>query len=236
MYGPVAGHVQTPSGGQPGTTSINRPTLEELGIDDASIYDAELVLGWGPHEAFAGGQWFGMSEEQTLEDELVSQGDTFPAGSRVDSDLRLDWYRVGYRYRFEAGDGPGGGPLFVIRPGAGFALLDYSFELNGPGPDDVDRSFMKGAPLVGAAVEWRINDRLSVTGEAATTIHLPNAPRILTAEVAVKYTLFVRDSADVSLSAGIAYERIHYDHDQDVPNDIEMEAAPMLRLGVEARL
>src|SRR5687768_9955231 len=44
------------------------------------------------------------------------------------------------------------------------------------------------------------------------------------------------DPADVSRSAGIGYERIHYDHDQAVPNDIEMEAAPLLRLGVEARL
>ena len=104
VHGPVHGHVQTPSGGNRGTTSVNRPTLEELGIDNASVYDAELTLGWRPHEAFVGGRWFGMSEEETLEDELIS-----------------------------------------------------------------------------------------------------------------------------------AYERIHYDHEQDVPNDIEMEAAPLLRLGVEVR-
>ena len=30
-------------------------------------------------------------------------------------------------------------------------------------------------------------------------------------------------------------QRIHFDHDQDVPNDMEMEAGPLPRLGVEAR-
>src|SRR2546426_5913447 len=39
LYGPVSGHMQTPSGGQPGTTSSKRPTLSEMGIDTASGFD-----------------------------------------------------------------------------------------------------------------------------------------------------------------------------------------------------
>jgi hypothetical protein len=44
LYGPVEGFLQTPSGGQPGTTSDKRPTLQELDIDRASVGDASLVV------------------------------------------------------------------------------------------------------------------------------------------------------------------------------------------------
>ena len=38
-----------------------------------------------------------------------------------------------------------------------------------------------------------------------------------------------------NLDATSTCQRIHFDHDQDVPNDMEMEAGPLPRLGVEAR-
>ncbi len=235
MYGPVDGHLQTPSGGAPGTTSPDRPTLEELGIENASIFDAEIALGWGRHELYLGGQWFGMSDDETLDDELVSQANTFPAGSRVDSDVQLDWYRIGYRHRIEAGVGPSGGPQFVVRPSAGFALLDFDLQLDGTGGAEVNRSYSKGGPQVGVAVEWRATDRFSVAGEVTSTIPFSNTPLIQTAEIVGKFRLFDGSRADVSLLAGVAYERIHYDDDQEVSNDIDVEAGPLLRLGVEAR-
>src|SRR6266566_929454 len=80
MWGPVSGYLQTPSGGQPGTTSRHRPTLEELGIDTASIFDGEIRPGVGDHELYVGGQWIRMSEDATLDEDLISQGNTFAAG------------------------------------------------------------------------------------------------------------------------------------------------------------
>lgn len=235
MYGPVDGHVQTPSGGRPGSTSRDRPTLEELGIEDAGIFDAEVTLGWAAHEFYLGGQWFGTSGEGTLDEALVSEGDPFPAGSRVDADVQLDWYRVGYGYRIEAGAGPGDGPRFVIRPAAGFALLAFDLQLEGPGGAKADRAYTKGAPHVGVAVEWRATDRLSVSGELTSTIALSNTPLIQAAGVVGRYRLFGRGRADVSLSAGVAFERIRYQDNQEVRNQLDIEAGPLLRLGVEAR-
>src|SRR2546426_471163 len=42
FYGSVGGFLQTPNGGAPGTSSSHRPTLHELGIDDAVLYEAGL--------------------------------------------------------------------------------------------------------------------------------------------------------------------------------------------------
>src|SRR5438093_7783564 len=61
LYGPVSGHLQTPSGGRPGTSSSDRPTLGEIGINSASIYDAEAMASFGDHGIYLGGQWVGGS-------------------------------------------------------------------------------------------------------------------------------------------------------------------------------
>src|SRR5262245_23130873 len=46
LYGSVDGYLQTPNGGGPGTTSPHRPTLHELGIDDAVLYEAGMKTQW----------------------------------------------------------------------------------------------------------------------------------------------------------------------------------------------
>src|SRR5688500_3382598 len=102
MYGPIDGQLQTPTGGMPGTTTVGRPTLEDLGLDYASIFAAEATFGAGAHEFFFHTQLNRLYGDATLEDTFMSQGRTFPAGSRVHSDVKLDLYRLGYRHRIEA--------------------------------------------------------------------------------------------------------------------------------------
>ena len=41
-YAPISGYVQTPAGGQPGTSDLKRPTFEELGIDNTTYTDIGL--------------------------------------------------------------------------------------------------------------------------------------------------------------------------------------------------
>src|SRR6266480_40101 len=60
LYGPVSGHMQTPSGGLPGTSSIGRPTLKEMGIKHANVFDGELIGESGPHGFYIGGRWTWM--------------------------------------------------------------------------------------------------------------------------------------------------------------------------------
>src|SRR5438046_2519282 len=87
LYGPVSGHVQTPSGGRSGTSSADRPTFGEIGINTASIFDAEATAAIRDHGLYLGGQWVRLSGERNLEQSLVSQGNTFLVASRVKSDV-----------------------------------------------------------------------------------------------------------------------------------------------------
>lgn len=235
LYGPVDGQLQTPSGGRPGTTSRGRPTLEELGIDDASVFDASMTFSFDDHEIYLGGQWVRFADDSVLDETLVSQANTFAAGSGVSSDVKLDWYRAGYRYRLASGDGPGGGPSLLLYPSAGAALLDFDFQLAGEGASAVSRAYSKVALQVGLAAEWRVTDRFSLAGGVLSSVPLSNTPFILAAELTGRYRIVQSRGMGVVGFAGVAYEQIHYEDNQDVSNDIEVDLGPMLKVGLEAR-
>lgn len=125
LYGPVAGRLQTPTGGQPGTTTSGRPTLHELEMDEAAMPDVSVRFNWADHEAYAGYRYLHLSSHTVIDPTLVSQGHTFEAGTPVDSEVTLDWFRAGYRHRFVLGL-PDGLPPIELFPGGGVAVWDLT--------------------------------------------------------------------------------------------------------------
>ena len=236
MYGPVSGHLQTPSGGRPGTSSKDRPSLGEIGINTASIYDAEIMPSFGDHGMYFGGQWIGLSGERNLEQSLVSQGNTFLLGSRVKSDVQLDWYRIGYRYRIQRGDEAGLElPNTEIYSRLGAAILDFHYQLDGPGAGDVDRAYIKAAPQMGVEMEWHATKKFSLAGELTSTLPFSSMPWIVTAQLEGKYKFIEKGSLGISGLLGAGYEKISFHDHQDLSNDINADFGPMLMLGLEMR-
>jgi hypothetical protein len=236
LYGPVSGHVQTPSGGRPGTSNSDRPTFGEIGINTASIFDAEVMPAMGDHGLYLGGQWVRLSGERNLEQSLVSQGQTFLLGSRVKSDVDMDWYRVGYRYRIQRGDEAGLElPNTEIYSRLGAAILDFRYRLDGPGAADVDREYVKVAPQMGVEMEWHATKNFSLAGELTSTLPFPSLPWIVTAEVQGKFRFVEKGKLGISGFVGAGYEKISFHDHQDLSNDINADFGPMLLLGVELR-
>jgi len=236
LYGPVSGHVQTPSGGRPGTTSSDRPTFGEIGINTASIFDAEAMPALGDHGLYFGGQWVRLSGERRLEQSLVSQGQTFTVGSRVKSDVQLDWYRIGYRYRIQRGDEAGlelKNTEIYSRLGA--AILDFHYQLDGPGSGDVDRAYVKAAPQMGVEMEWHATNHLSLAGELTSTLPFRSLPWIVTAQVEGKFRFIEKNGIALTGFIGAGYEKISFHDHQDLSNDINADFGPMLLLGLELR-
>jgi hypothetical protein len=236
MYGPVKGRLQTPSGGQPGTTDGDRPTLSELGIDIASILDTEIRPGIGDHEMYIGGQWVRFEEEATLDQDLTSQGRFFPAGSRVESDVKFDWYRLGYRYRVQKGDEAGIEFPVEIHSRFGVALLDFGYELDGPGSTRVDRHYRKPALQMGVDMEWHATKKFSVAGEFTWTLPFKSMPLIITTNLTGKFKLLEKDGRELNAYIGAGYQKISFHDSQQVRNDINADFGPLLIVGLELRL
>jgi hypothetical protein len=237
FYAPIDGFLQTPSGGQPGTSSRGRPTFDELGVEHASLFDAELTLGWRQHEVYAGAQLVRVAEDATLDETLVSQANTFPAGSRVEADVRLDWYRAGYAYRIPIDANGDGVAELSVAPSAGIAVLAFDFQLEGEAGASVSRAYTKASPQLGADVRWRLSDRWTIAVEVLSGIPVSDMPFIFLARAEARYRLVDSDAASVDGAVGVGYERIQYDDagKQDLPNDIEAEFGPMLTLGLDIR-
>jgi hypothetical protein len=232
LYGQVSGYVQTPAGGGAGTTSSHRPKLSEIGIDNASIVDAEANLDFHREEFYLGAQIVRLSGDDTLDTTLISHGTTFPAGSGVNSDVQLDWYRFGYRHHFNLLDDRS----LTISPGVGGAVLDFSYNLDTPGSGgpSASRSYIKVTPQLSLNTEWRPNRgpfsvELDLLG---SPVVLSSIPGIFTEELLAKYRIIDRDRFNLAGFVGVEFEQMRFHDDQTVPNRIQADFGPMLVVGL----
>ncbi|MDB5295670.1 MAG: hypothetical protein JWO31_1653 [Phycisphaerales bacterium] len=239
LYGSIRGSLQTPAGGQPGTTSLRRPTLDEIGIDRGSVADAAVVAESGPHALYLGGQWVGASGTATLRDPLVSHAKAFPAGTTVRSDLSLDWYRLGYAYTYVAATTAGGAPVLTFRPAAGAALFTFDYRVR----DDADpgrvatRSYGRVLPQVGLEAEWRPGGGPFALSAGALGFPAIGTvtPGISTEHLVAGYRWSPSRSLTLDGFVGVAFEQFAYEDNQPVPNRIRADLGPALVVGLTAR-
>lgn len=231
LYGPIDGFLQTPTGGAPGTTSPDRPTFEEIGIDNASSFDVALAVQWKQHVFMAGGRFINLDGDATLGSTLISQGVTYPAGSDVSSSVQLNWYRFGYGYDFSI-DLCKPEQRLDLTPAVQGVLLDFDYELNGPGGLNSNRSYSKAGVRIGGAIAWTIDDRWAIEGGGFWGLPIDNTAEISSLELVVRCRLWGDVHAGGSAFVGVGYDRIEYEDDQPVPNHIKAEIAPQLIAGL----
>jgi hypothetical protein len=232
LLGSIDGYLQTPAGGSLGTTSIDRPTFEELGIKRVYGGDFWADVSYGHHGLYVGGRITRLSGSGTLDEPLVSQSVAFAAGLPVEANIQLDWYRLGYRYLLPF---KWGGTTIELSPSIGATLLDFQYTLAGEGMDGADRSYSKVGAQAGLGVTWALTKRLSVCGQVLAPIPFSDAPEILSAQVTLKYSFLEHKGLSISGLFGIGYEQIRYEDGQTIPNEVEANMGPMGVLGLEIR-
>jgi hypothetical protein len=245
LRGDANGHLQTPRGGNPGTSTQNEPHLDEIGIEDFDAFDAALDLSWRQHHVDLGGQWMGLDGSATVGGVgFVSQGVPFLPGMRVHSDVDLDWYRLGYRYRFDV---PLGDQHLFVAPGVQGVHLEYSYELQGELPSfnyllafgnpRADRSFPQAGMRLGGTLEWQPHPMVAIEGAGWWGVPIEETARILDVGVVGKLRVYQMERGPSAwVHIGVRYERIEFRDDQELENDIDVQLGPMLNAGIELRL
>lgn len=234
--GPVDGHWQTPAGGEIGSTTVDRPEIEEFGIDWANMPRLAVSAGWGRHSLYFDAQAINLHGSGVLDITLLSQNQVFPAGTLVRANLDLDWYRAGYTYTHPLNLRGSAEPELLLSASAGAILLSADFELRGEDGAFAHRSYNKIGPQLGAGVAWRVADRLWLSGDLDISLPFSDQPMVTTADLAAHVEVF-RNSAGQSarLKLGIGTETVEFDDEnkQAEPNEINMDFGPLLLIGVQ---
>ena len=227
--GDVDGFVQIPTGGAPGTTSGDRPTLGEIGMHRSGSLEAKLGYRRGRSRFYVGGRSLELSGTAVLERDLTSNGEFFPAGTHVDSSLQLNSYRIGYQRTYAWSS------ALLLSPGVEYDLLDFAYTLTADeASGDADRAFRHGALRIGGGAEWPVTARLSLYGSAFLPVPLGSGTNaeVTSAELGLDYALFTTERIKGRARLGVAWDHIEFEDSQTVPNHIDVDFGPRLVFGV----
>jgi hypothetical protein len=226
-YGPVDGSVQTPAGGEPGSSSPGRPTLDELGIDRTSFYDVLAGLQWRRFRFYLGYQAIDLSGQAVLSESLTTHNVTFPAGTSVDSDIRFNLLRMRAGWKFSLAHG-----RLELFPIGELGVLDFSYDISGGG-EMTSRDYAKGYLGFGLAGRYRINARVSAILNAQASVPISNTPQISALTGGFEFNLLPASrNARPSVFLGGGAQRIEYQDDQALPNDIDVDLGPFITAGL----
>src|SRR5438045_2751354 len=145
---------------------------QEIHLDQTPNLDLQpkshsLDSGW-----YLGGQLASFNGDGRPEEMLLSKVPTFTDGPRIESDVRVESYRLGYRIPIASGQERDALLPVSIHSVLGVAVVDARYELEGPERVQVEQGIFKSAPLMGMEMEWPVSRAFSLAGEMSSTVPL----------------------------------------------------------------
>lgn len=217
------GFLQTPAGGEPGTATAGRPTVDELAVGDGSYRWVAGTVGLGRYALDVRYTTIGDSGHATLDTALVSQGNAFDAGSAVRTTLGLDGLSLAFTRSFAFGEDT----RLRVGPWVGWTAFDL--DVDGAGAA-VDRSYRVYALGVNAVLDRTIGGGWRVAAEAIVAPAFEGAATRFTVEPSLSYGL--SDRVEVRLATRLAAFRYDDGHKQVWPNRLRIDRRVMPAVSV----
>lgn len=228
--GPSGGYLQTPKGGQPGTTSPARPTFDEVGAETLVMPTADLRFAFGHHRVHVGASLWILHGSETLQQELISHDDTYPAGTEITCDTEILAHWAGYGYALDLSRGRG---TFTLTPGVGLYGYGQRYAISG-GTEESTRNFTSYSPMADLELCWHPGGRVHVSASlmlvADEALGLSSPTNAVDAAVRLHWDISRRASA--YLAAG--YSSVEHYDEQAVPNHADIDA-PWFGVGLDWR-
>ena len=225
FWGPINGYIQIPAGGNPGSTSSRRPTLHELGIDDAAFWNVTLRLRYGQFVALGGYTGLELDSSGTLTEPLVSHDVAFAAGSpfKHSTGLNTGFFGGGYRFDFDGG-------RLQLMPRIDVAIFDFSYLLESPGARAA-RAFSDAAVRLGAEGSWTLGHGFAVELSGVGSLPIGQMPQLAEVTGRISYALFPSGPVRAKLFLGTGGRWIDFKDGQEMPNHIHVSSGPLLTGG-----
>lgn len=181
--------------------------VDDLGIDDKKGFlEGRITLELGSSKLRYGYVPMKWSGSKTLTQSIVFAGTTYTASTQVDSELKLDYHRLGYEYDFIDALNNKLGVIFEVKYFDGSASLKAdSLGFN------KTESFKAPIPTVGIAAQVGLPFLFSVGGEV-TGMTYGSSAYILDAEAGVN----IKPMPFVLVSAGYRVFKLHVEQSDDM--------------------
>jgi len=226
FYGPISGYVQVPLGGNPGTTSSRRPTLHELGIDDAAFWDVTGRVQWRHFGVFAGYTGLDLSSVGTLSESLVTHGVAFAAGSPFKTSIQLDAGYLGAGWKFDFLEG-----RLEVSPRIAVTILNFDYSLESPSARAA-RNYRDGAVQLGADAAYQLGHGFALEVDGGASLPIPHMPQLAAVTGRVAYKMFPEAPVHATVFLGCGERWIDFEDSQEVPNKIHVRSGPLLTGGL----
>ena len=217
-YAPVSGYIQTPTGGNPGTTGMKRPTLEELGVDDVTYTDIDFLYHRDLYTPYLGIRLMTADSSGILERDLTTKGLTFLKGEYFNHETSFNIYRLGLKR-----------DVTYLTAKVELALMDFNYEFKTAGAS-VERSYRKPTLRLGVEKSFTF-DQFEIEIEASGSVPWPNTPDIFSVGALAKYYF----TDNVNVGVGVQYFYLDYEDNQTSSNHLRLEMHPALSLSLQCR-
>lgn len=180
--------------------------VDDLALDDQEgLVEGRITLELGKHSIRYGYVPMSWDGSNTLSQDVTWGGETFTATTDVDSEITVNYHRLGYRYDII--------DLLSNRVGVIVELKYFDADAtikDSTGVMDVTESFDLPIPTVGVGAQVGLPFLFSVSGEV-TGLTLGSTAYMVDAEAMVNLT----PAPFVKLSAGYRYMTFHVEQDDD---------------------
>ena len=217
------GFLQTPAGGEPGTATAKRPTVDELAVGDGTYRWVAGTVGLGRYALDVRYTTISDSGRATLDTALVSQGNAFDAGSDVRTTLGLDGLSLAFTRSFAFGEDT----RLRVGPWIGWTAFDLDVD---EARAEVDRSYRVYALGAKAALDKALGGRWRVGAEAIVAPAFEGAAARYSVEPSLSYGL--NDHMEVRLATRLAAFRYDDAHKQVWPNRLRIDRRVMPAISV----
>jgi len=228
--GPVSGYFQIPSGGKPESTSLKRPTLDELGITWSAQVGLGLRARAASHDLYLDGRWLFLTGEGHASGDFTSQGEEFPDGAKLESDSGIGTWALTYGYSIPLGSEVSG---WTLAPRVGITGVTARFKVDGDHGGRTNRSFTHLVPTLGVelvlapeASAWRFLLR----GQTTLTYRDRN---LHVTDIGARFGREFSESLEGWLELG--YQHFYLQDSQTFPNQLNIEFGPTLGVGIDWR-
>jgi len=245
-YGGINGFISTPKGGQFGSSDYNRPTFDEMGIDNNFMYNVQLNTTYGDWTYY--GKYSGMNFKNTtsLSNSLITHGYTLDKGTEYTVDTPTQFINIGVMKKYKISEKLSLSPLVEFsmqRTSYTWSATSSTFGITNPdgnninSADDTRGYFNLWAPAIGGQLDYKFTEKTKLSALGKSIIPIGTSWKYyFYGSIKLSHSFYSNNNTWLNQTEGYvgveAYTTKSRDSQEEMQNWIEITQAPMVTLGM----